>query len=169
MLGEQDCTELLELLAHYDYLLEQLEVSFSEGFQHLSRANFHNKDAVRGRYGRDYWDERFKGSQFVSHKDSTISIMESERASKYLAQFESDDEQEEQVEDGNGRHLKNRKTGQEKSDVRASKAIRDPIHMFGGVLSIPSSLRQCQRNFKGSIGLLVELVNCRRKIDNMIS
>ncbi|SCU96534.1 LAFA_0G06810g1_1 [Lachancea sp. 'fantastica'] len=171
MLSEEDCTQLLELLARYDFLLEQLEVSFTDGFQNLSRANFHNKDAVRGRYGSDYWDEKFRGSQFVSFRDSNASLMESERALTYLAQFESeeDKDKEEQLKYKTDNCLKNRKTIDKKPQERATSVLRDPIQMFGGVFSIPSSLRHCQRNFKGSIGVIIELVNCRRQIKELIS
>ncbi|SCU99962.1 LAME_0G06656g1_1 [Lachancea meyersii CBS 8951] len=170
MPDEQKYAKLLELLAHYDYLLEQLEVTFSDGFQHLSRANFHNKDSIRGRYGSDYWDEHFKGSQFISCRNSNFAAMEPERALQYLAQFESDleDEQEEDQlgKDRKESSLTNRKEGK-KSKSKPTTTLYDPILMFGGVLSIPTSLRQCQSSFKGSIGLLIELVNCRRNIEQL--
>ncbi|SCU98162.1 LADA_0H10990g1_1 [Lachancea dasiensis] len=167
MLSEDKCVELLELLAHYDGLLEQFQVACGDGFFQLSRANYHNKDAIRERYGKDYWDETYRGSRFVSIEGTKFTFKDSETVEQYLAQFEevehegSDQAQEEKT-------VRRRKETKDSAGVqktkRATKA-KDPIFMFGGALSIPSSLRQCQSSFKGSTELILELVNCRKKIE----
>ncbi|SCV03863.1 LANO_0G06722g1_1 [Lachancea nothofagi CBS 11611] len=169
MLNEEHAIELLELLARYDYLLEQLEATFSSGFNHLSRANYHNKDSIRGRYGSDYWDQTFKGSQFVTSSESGLALMGKEPLANYLESFKEKDEDVE-LESKNGAQedtLRKRKDQMisKKKDAKTLERLSDPIFMFGGALSVPSSLRQCQSSFKGSLGLIIELVNCRRKID----
>ncbi|SCW00151.1 LAFE_0B10572g1_1 [Lachancea fermentati] len=159
---EDPYIELVELLAQYDSLLEQLQASFIDGFQHLSRANYSNKDALRGRYGQDYWDYTYEGTQFVSTKNNKIDIIN--RVGSQVKDSSKVDEAEE-VDD---RKLRRRKVHTEEKEPERSKKptnLTDPIYMFGGVLSVPFSLRQCQSCFKGSIPLLAGLVNCRKEID----
>lgn len=115
--------ELLKKLSQYNYLLEQLEQNFTSGFSNLTKANFHNKDSLRGKYGQDYYDLTYEG-QLTVHIDPT-------KHSFY--------------------------------DIKRIAELRDPIKMFGQ-LSIPTSLRQCQDNFKKSINIIQELINCKNEI-----
>lgn len=40
--------------------------------------------------------------------------------------------------------------------------------MFGGVLSVPSSLRQSQTSFKGCIPLIAQLINYKNEILTLV-
>ena len=59
--ADDEYVQLLAELSQYNMLLEQLQSTLAEGFINLGRANFHNKDSLRGRYGADYYDESFTG------------------------------------------------------------------------------------------------------------
>lgn len=165
MAQEESYLKLLQKLSIYDELLEQLQVSFSDGFSHLSRANYHNKDSLRGRYGKDYWDEKFAGTQFIKVHGS--------RFSKNLKGPTEEEEEEEEKEKDLKTSVRNRKvkdctTQKEENQNRNNKKqTDDPIYMFGGALSIPFALRQCQTSFKGSLPLILELINCRREIEEL--
>ncbi|CUS22181.1 LAQU0S04e10066g1_1 [Lachancea quebecensis] len=166
-LSEGESIELLKLLEAYDFLLEQLQASFSAGFYQLSRANYHNKDSIRGRYGSDYWDQTFKGTQFITSQGPKLARLPD---SQVLEILESEDESSSEA-DEKDEVLRKRKEDQspEVKKTSAKKKLPDPLLMFGGALSIPSSLRQCQSSFKGSMESVVELANCRRKIEKLVS
>lgn len=154
---DEKCLELLKLLSKYDLLLEQLQKNMTEGFQNLGRANYHNKDTLRGRYGSDYWDESYEGQLFVERQeDDTLSIVKQvlEEKREVIIEDEKIDEKPHQETE-----LRKRKQAREKKLQRLRH--REPLTMFGGVFSVPQSLRQCQSNFKGAIPLVEELVNCR--------
>lgn len=148
---------LLEQLTRYDMLLEQLQKTMSEGFINLGRANFHNKDSLRGRYGSDYYDESFEGliEVRVSNKNKITMYKKNDQIA------ESKEDQEDSEEEG----LKSRKNG-DKSKTKSSKSmkIKDPINMFGAGFSIPSSLRQSQTNFKNTTTVIFDLINCKKQL-----
>lgn len=152
MLEEKECLELLKLLSRYDLLLEQLQKSMSEGFSQLGRANYHNKDSLRGRYGRDYWDESYEGQLIVQAGKELSVKLRTEPTQEPLENVSS-----------------LRRRGEKARPDKTVSNARNPISMFGGALSIPSSLRQSQSNFKSSIPLIVELINCRRRIERLIT
>lgn len=156
---------LVELLFKYDELLEQLQTCMSEGYTNLGRANYHNKDSLRGRYGRDYWDELYIGELIVTYskEDSQYTI------SKKVP--EDDDAHEVTDKDNsNDSKIRNRNKVNENKKEKEKKIVnKNPISMFGGVLSIPSSLRQCQTNFKGCVPLFSELINCQNDIKKLSS
>ena len=157
MLQEKDHLELLKLLARYDTLLEQLQRTIGEGFSQLVRANYHNKDSLRGRYGSDYWDKSYEGHLRVQLGEKELSIRRQE---------ESDSTPKEELQDEKSL----RRRGGEKTESTANpRKKKDPITMFGGALSTPMSLRQSQSHFKGSIPLMAELINCRRRIELIIT
>ena len=157
MLQEKDHLELLKLLARYDTLLEQLQRTMSEGFSQLGRANYHNKDSLRGRYGSDYWDESYEGHLRVRLGENELSIIHQEER-------ESAPKEQLQVE----KSLR-RRGGEKSKSAATSRKKKDPITMFGGALSTPLSLRHSQSHFKGSICLMVELINCRRRIELIVT
>ncbi|AQZ11175.1 VMA22 (YHR060W) [Zygosaccharomyces parabailii] len=154
MLEEEDLLELLKLLSLYDLLLEQLQKSLSEGFSLLGRANYHNKDSLRGRYGRDYWDESYEGQLMVK---SGKELMISRRMGQGGTQETPKEEKS------------LRRRCEKPISIENTPKPRDPIYMFGGVLSTPTSLRQSQSHFKSSIPLMTELLNCRRRIEKLIT
>lgn len=156
MLQEKDHLELLRLLARYDALLEQLQKTMSEGFGQLSRANYHNKDSLRGRYGSDYWDKSYDGHLRVELNGNELHIKRQDEK-KPVPKEEPQDE----------KCLRRR--GGEKSKSTTNSQKKDPIAMFGGALSTPISLRQSQSHFKGSIPLMAELINCRRRIEVIVT
>ena len=155
--SDNEYVQLMAELSQYNMLLEQLQSTMSEGFINLGRANFHNKDSLRGRYGADYYDESFPGL-------FTVSIDKKDHFSKVAipeASPESSDEQAQDEEDEE-KVIRQRK---EKSEKKKSVVKRkDPIMMFGAGFSVPSSLRECQRNFRSSTAVMFDLVNCRNDI-----
>ncbi|SCV02831.1 LAMI_0H03334g1_1 [Lachancea mirantina] len=161
--------KLLDLLANYDTLLEQLQTSFSEGFYQLSRANYHNKDSIRGRFGMDYWDNTFEGTQLISVSESAFNVVPFESRDDDLIENDISDD-DFKTEKDLVRRRKLRKQRQYEDGVNEGKRqiprshSKDPIHMFGGVLSVPTSLRQSQSSFKGSLAVIIELTNCRKQI-----
>lgn len=120
----RDYLELLKKLSHYDYLLEQLQQNFNDGFSNLNKANFYNKDSLRGKYGQDYYDLNYEGQLTV--------VIDSQK--------------------------------QNFINIKRNMELNDPIQMFG-MLSIPTSLRQCQDDFKKSITVIQELNNCKNEIN----
>lgn len=160
-----DYLELLKQLSRYDLLLEQLQKTMKEGYQNLGRANYHNKDTLRGRYGPDYWDESYEGQIGVErHNDDTVSIVK-------VALEEPTEEtliEDEKVDEKLHEEAELRKRNQDKQRKLQRLRHREPLTMFGGVFSVPSSLRQCQTNFKGVIPLVEELVNCKLAMNGLI-
>lgn len=152
-------------------MLEQLQAGLSAGFNHLSRANYHNKDSIRGRYGRDYWDNTFTGTQFISVLENELARMPDNLVLEMLQSEDDLQDDEVQKQEKDDKTLRKRNTHQDKNttETNPTKKLVDPITMFGGVLSIPSSLRQSQSSFKGSIEVIVKLVNCRRRLNSLIS
>lgn len=148
------------MMSTYDMLLEQLQKSISEGFIDLGRANFHNKDSLRGRYGSDYYDESYEGLIEARIKDDgsfCIFKKENETITNNDENKSDDDEGKEGIK------LRRKKVIHQETKERSSK-IKDPIRMFGAGLSIPSSLRQSQKNFKNSVSVIFDLVNCRNNL-----
>ena len=129
--------QLVKALALYDSLLEQLQSSFQDGFHLMSRANYHNKQSLRGSYGQDYWDETYTGSRFVKiYNDHSIKEV---KESKY-------DIDSEDINDSNkyGEKLAGEKETLRKRKQREKlleKVKEDPIYMFGGALSVPLALK----------------------------
>lgn len=160
MFQEQDHLELLKLLSRYDALLEQLQSTMSEGFSQLGRANYHNKDSLRGRYGKDYWDESYEGHvriQVVNGDKLRIKNQEEEPIPD-IRDFQHE------------KTLKRRgRDEQPHSTAKSQQKRKDPITMFGGTLSTPLSLRQSQSHFKGSVSLMIELINCKRRIELIVT
>lgn len=152
---------LIKKLAEYDSLLEQLQSSFQDGFHHLSRANYHNKDTLRGTYGRDYWDETYTGHRYVSI-DGKHRIQE-------IAEPEYKEDQEEEdipeKQDTEASH-KLRKRKQRKTLLE--KAKKNPIYMFGGALSTPMSLRQSQSSFNSSFPVIYKLIELRYELNALL-
>ncbi|KOG99123.1 Vma22p [Saccharomyces eubayanus] len=153
---------LLELLADYDSTLEQLQKGFQDGYIQLSRSNYYNKDSLRGNYGKDYWDETYVG-QLVAAVD--------ESSSKLVIDIVKRNPQEDQVadvtkEEDNTLIQRKKGTKKETEKGQSPKPVQnyDPILMFGGVLSVPSSLRQSQTSFRGCIPLMVQLINYKNEI-----
>ncbi|CCH58100.1 hypothetical protein TBLA_0A03000 [Henningerozyma blattae CBS 6284] len=66
--------ELLKKLNDYDQSLDILQSNFKDGMYHLSRANYHNKDSLRGNYGEDYWDNTYEGHFTVNIDSKTNHI-----------------------------------------------------------------------------------------------
>lgn len=161
---DQKHMDLLQLLVRYDFLLEQLQKSMSDGFNNLCRANYHNKDSLRGRYGRDYWDETYEG-QLVVETDTSGNVNIVKRKIRE-EQKESDSVGTEKEDEKYERQLRKRNSDGKKQKTRIARSD-DPIRMFGGALSIPTSLRQCQTNFKGGIPLIEELTNCKKDIQRL--
>lgn len=153
---------LLELLADYNSTLEQLQKGFQDGYIQLSRSNYYNKDSLRGNYGKDYWDETYVGQLAAAVEESS---------SKLVMDIVKRNPQENQVADETKEEdntLTQRKKGAKKETQKGqrpkSEQNYDPILMFGGVLSIPSSLRQSQTSFRGCIPLMVQLINYKNEI-----
>lgn len=149
---------LLEQLTKYDMLLEQLQKTMSEGFINLGRANFHNKDSLRGRYGSDYYDESFEGlvEVRIADKDKFTMYKKNDHIEESKA-----DEEENSEEEG----LKSRKSDKKSKDKSTKNTkIKDPINMFGAGFSIPSSLRQSQTNFKNTTTVIFDLLNCKNEL-----
>lgn len=167
MEGDQRYLELLKLLARYDLLLEQLQKSMRDGFQNLGRANYHNKDTLRGRYGSDYWDESYEGQLTVEKRsDGRIEIGKVKLELDDQEDPIDDEKVDEKLHDEAQLRRRNREA-QEKKLKRLRH--RDPLTMFGGVFSIPQSLRQCQTNFKGLFPVIEELVNCKVAMTELLS
>ena len=160
-------SSLLDQLATYDSLLEQLQRSFSDGFINLSRANYYNKDTLRGKYGMDYYDESYPGQVFVNIDKGT---------GKFDIVFKKniDDEDElitshESSPSSSEVEMKLRKNRNHEEDEKRQKSvIRDPIQMFGAGLTIPTALRQSQSKFKGSLPTIIGLVNCSRQLNELV-
>lgn len=163
MVDNESCTLLLKQLSKYDLLLEQLQKSMTDGFYNLGRANYHNKDSLRGRYGMDYWDKSYGGELAVNvDKEGSMSVIKRAAVSKedIIGEKEADTEAD---DEGPRRRIKSGSR-----EPRKPQAHVDPITMFGGSLSAPTSLRQCQKNFQGGIPLMIELINCKNDIIRLI-
>lgn len=63
---------------------------------------------------------------------------------------------------------KGTKPEKQKTQSHKLKQDYDPILMFGGVLSVPSSLRQSQTSFKGCIPLIAQLINYKNEILTLV-
>ncbi|SMN18448.1 similar to Saccharomyces cerevisiae YHR060W VMA22 Peripheral membrane protein that is required for vacuolar H+-ATPase (V-ATPase) function [Maudiozyma saulgeensis] len=159
--NDEQYLTLLESISTYDMLLDQLQKSMSEGFIDLGRANFHNKDSLRGRYGSDYYDESYEGLiEAHINGDGLFSIFK-----KNNEMIIDDDEKNSKDDESSEEGIKSRKTHVRSHESNNQKLkIRDPIRMFGAGLSIPSSLRQSQANFKSSVNIIFDLVNCRNHL-----
>lgn len=147
--------DLLEKLSKYNSLLEQLQKQMSDGFINLSRANFHNKDSLRGRYGSDYYDESYEGLIEIDiDSNGKINMVKKDDIVESAEETKIDDDEEGTT-----------KSRKKKSETKyRTKKIRDPIMMFGAGLSVPSSLRRSQSTFKSSLSVLIELANCKREL-----
>lgn len=161
---DQKHMDLLQLLSRYDFLLEQLQKSMSDGFNNLCRANYHNKDSLRGRYGMDYWDETYEG-QLITEIDVGGKLNIVKRRTRE-EQGENDNVGTDKEGEEYERELRKRNCDSKKQKAKLARSD-DPLRMFGGALSIPTSLRQCQTNFKGGIPLIEELTNCKRDIQRL--
>lgn len=160
MMTEDDIYQLIvKNLATYDSLLEQLQASFEEGYHQLSRANYHNKNTLRGSYGKDYWDETYTGNRYISINDKH-SVSETEEPLHIANDEEIIPEKDEETNE----NLKKRK----QREKLLAKVKKDPIYMFGGALSIPSSLKQCQLSFKASMPVLYQLLELRRTLNGLL-
>lgn len=153
--------DLARQLEEYDQLLEQLQASMSKGFYNLSRANFHNKDSLRGKYGMDYYDENYIG-QFQLEFDEKEGVF-----SKVPIVVENN---EELISEENELKVKSRKTNIKKREKNNDHKRKDydPIIMFGGCLNIPSSLRQSQSTFKSCVPLFLQIINNKKRIDEIL-
>ncbi|QLL33398.1 hypothetical protein HG536_0E03090 [Torulaspora globosa] len=165
---DADYLELLRLLSRYDLLLEQLQKTMGEGFQNLGRANYHNKNALRGRYGSDYWDECYEGQIAVERQnDGSVSIVKLALADESEEMPDEDEKVDEKLHE----EALLRRRNQAKQRKLQKTRHREPLTMFGGIFSVPTSLRQCQTSFKGAIPLVEELINCKlatkRLLDNL--
>ncbi|AET38708.1 Vma22p Ecym_3210 [Eremothecium cymbalariae DBVPG len=151
--------QLVSLLAKYDTLLDQLQQYLSMGYYNLSRANYHNKDAIRGYYGQDYWDATYPGTKLVDIKqDGTFSIDQ-------VSNDSNDKKGASDMPTNTENVLRNRSEGiLRQPEIERNLKPKDPIYMFGGLLSVPSSLRQSQSAFQRCIPLISELVNCRKAL-----
>ncbi|CCC66718.1 hypothetical protein NCAS_0A01600 [Naumovozyma castellii] len=172
--GDAPYVRLVSLLAEYDSLLEQLQSSMSDGFHNLSRANYFNKDSLRGSYGVDYWDESYIGELTVEITGSTRPEVDIIRKKPILkTDDDGDDGSLEEKPDATDSTIKKRKGKNKEEKQRSTQkkkntVYRDPITMFGGGLMIPSSLRQCQSNFKGCIPLFTQLINCKIRLNELL-
>ncbi|CCF58103.1 hypothetical protein KAFR_0D04550 [Kazachstania africana CBS 2517] len=155
-MSNEQYIELVGQLSRYNELLDALQLNFNEGFYNLARANFHNKDSLRGKYGKDYYDESYKG-QYEIKIDEEVKYEVVKRES--LPFQESDDEDEDGNDKVRSRKMKNPEKTIKKTDNY------DPILMFGGGISIPASLRNCQKNFKNNLILIIEMINLKNDID----
>lgn len=161
---DEQYLRLLELLSNYNSTLEQLQKGFRDGYIQLSRSNFYNKDSLRGNYGKDYWDKTYMG-QLMATVEKTDSKLVVD-----IVRRKIQDKQEKKEEEDN--KLTQRKKGprseEQKAQSHKPKQDYDPILMFGGVLSVPSSLRQSQTSFKGCIPLIAQLINYKNEISMLI-
>ncbi|KAH7589163.1 uncharacterized protein GVI51_D03729 [Nakaseomyces glabratus] len=163
---DHDMIQLLQLLADYDALLEQLSKSMHDGFNNISRANYHNKDALRGKYGKDYWDDGYVGQVMAEVMVSgKVDIVAKPKPVNVPA---------EKVKDKEAEQLRNRKQTKKIADAEITEETNrtrdyDPILMFGGGLSTPQTLRNAQSNFKGTLPIIVKLLNCKNSINAIIN
>lgn len=152
----KEVIDALKLLAEYDSLLEQLAKTMGDGFANISRANYHNKDTLRGKYGKDYWDDAYEGQLEAVCDGDDIDIVK--KQIKEVSKTESDEKKV--------RNRKNKTTEVNDKTIDGDDVRNrdyDPILMFGG-LSTPSSLRQAQSNFKGCLPLFVQLIKCKQDL-----
>ncbi|AGO09943.1 AaceriAAL048Wp [[Ashbya] aceris (nom. inval.)] len=155
LVGDDDLIRLLKKLSEYDVLLDRLQGQMTDGFYNLSRANYHNKDSLRGSYGSDYWDQTFAGTQFVRIERDRVILEETE------AKAGNDETQA--AEGGLHKRVK------DVSEKEAAKPqTRNPLYMFGGALSVPSSLRMSQEHFQRCMPVVLQLVNCRRELSALL-
>ncbi|GMM54043.1 Vma22 protein [Maudiozyma humilis] len=155
--ADDEYVQLLAELSQYNMLLEQLQSTLAEGFINLGRANFHNKDSLRGRYGADYYDESFTGLFTAAiDKDNHVSKVAIPEPVQ-----ESSDEKSGAAKDDE-KTTRQRKDKSVKSKEKPKN--KDPIMMFAAGFSVPSSLRESQRNFKSSTAVMFDLINCRSDI-----
>ncbi|CCE62832.1 hypothetical protein TPHA_0D01930 [Tetrapisispora phaffii CBS 4417] len=177
---DKDILDLLENLSKYNLLLEQLQNSMRDGYSNLSRANYHNKDSIRGRYGKDYWDYSYTGNKTVkvdlTSGEDTISIFKTKLLNSDSIEIKEDDQSSSNtiIDEKNDNVLKNRKekttskTKTSKSSNEVKPVIeKNPITMFGSAFTIPQSLRDSQTNFESIIPLLQELINTKNKINKI--
>ncbi|CAI4485489.1 CNT_collapsed_G0023300.mRNA.1.CDS.1 [Saccharomyces cerevisiae] len=161
---DEQYLRLIELLSNYDSTLEQLQKGFQDGYIQLSRSNYYNKDSLRGNYGEDYWDETYIGQLMatVEEKNSKVVVE--------IVKRKAQDEQEKKEEEDNKLTQRKKGTKPEKQKTQSHKLKQDydPILMFGGVLSVPSSLRQSQTSFKGCIPLIAQLINYKNEILTLV-
>ncbi|CDO92347.1 unnamed protein product [Kluyveromyces dobzhanskii CBS 2104] len=160
MIEDEIYDAIVTKLAVYDSLLEQLQSSFQEGFHNLSRANYHNKDALRGSYGKDYWDENYTGYRYV-RIDDEHSVSEVEEK---IAVGSDEETIPERISESNNEKVKKRK----QREKLLAKVKKDPLYMFGGALSTPMSLKQCQSSFKASMSVMYHLIELRCAINNLL-
>ncbi|QLG70466.1 hypothetical protein HG535_0A04060 [Zygotorulaspora mrakii] len=158
MMNDDSYIGLLKLLAKYDLLLEQFQKSMADGFYNLGRANYHNKDSLRGRYGMDYWDRSYEG-QLVADIDG--------RGDVNITKREIIDTENEEKSEASNSQIRRRNRGDNEEKKKKFKQT-DPLSMFGGSLTAPMSLRQSQSNFKSGIPLMVELINCKNSIHQLV-
>lgn len=168
MARDQKTAHLLELVSQYERLCnDRLRTDFSDGFFALGRANY--LGSARRRFGVDALDLRPHAASITVQPGDEWAVRgrETERAASRLG-----DKLDKDTHGGSG--LRNRKereraepSGEKTTEVpRDDQPEFDPLLQFGAL--VPMQLRQSQRHFVSAIDLLVEQLNVRRKIEQLV-
>ncbi|KAK5112420.1 hypothetical protein LTR85_011529 [Meristemomyces frigidus] len=178
----------LSLLEEYQEAQKEVQKQMASGFFSLTQANF--KSATRGRYGRDYYDERMKASRRCrnSFDDGDPN------GTRVQLVMTSDDRQSSTAKRPDGEEEKRAKPQQQPSppstpkgesdapstvgaDISAadehekpaqspqgsSGPQRDPLRWFG--ILVPRELRSAQTTFASAVdGPVVQTVNAGRAL-----
>lgn len=166
-MNKSEYGRLFSLLAEYDTKLDRLKDTLSQGFYNLSKANFYNKDSITSSYGSDYWDSNFTGTEFIEIDSNGVFRRNENNMFSYHVNGKKEVEYCSDKDEG---HLRNRKLKNSRSTSTSNaKSNLDPLYMFGGGFSIPSALRESQSEFKKCIPILLDLVNCRKQLNEVLN
>lgn len=167
-MSDVEYLKLLEELNQYDYELEQLQQFFTNGFNQLSRANYHNKNSMfGGNYGSMYYDMNYEGQLYVEmdDKDHKVDILHKKQP---IEEPPTSKDESNLKQRGLHNSEKNETTTNVEVEKGNKKGPYDPIKMFAGGFNVPRALRQCQSDFRSSIPLIQELINRRNNILKLV-
>lgn len=172
--------QLLERLDRYEKLAnDSFRVNFITGMQHLSRANFNSENR---KYGMDSLDRRpydackvVEGNGSFKLRDRLRELKEKNKLEK---EKESLDPEKETTLEGQALRQRKKDSAQgEKSEPKSKKegvleksvdppSLRDPVYQFG--VLVPYQLRNAQSSFNDSLTDIVNMVNLRRELTELI-
>ncbi|KAK3674274.1 hypothetical protein LTR78_005743 [Recurvomyces mirabilis] len=175
----------LNLVDVYQEAQTALAKHLSKGHFSLAQANF--RSPGRGRYGKDYYDERMKPSRVARIKESKdgrleLSVHETKIRTKTVpsatialeklslgasAQLptpsNSPEPEAEKPEAESGDHDEPDETTKDDTVPEAQSTPRDPLHWFG--ILVPQELRAAQSSFSTATdGPVIDAVNASRRL-----
>ncbi|KAK4555225.1 hypothetical protein LTR86_007521 [Recurvomyces mirabilis] len=175
----------LNLVDAYQDAQTALAKHLSKGHFSLAQANF--RSPGRGRYGKDYYDERTKATRKAHVEESEdgrleLSIHETKTRTKtvfsattsleklslgasaqLLTPSPTPESKAEESETKSGDHDEAAATTEHKIVSEKQSTVRDPLHWFG--ILVPQELRAAQSSFSTAVnGPLIDAVNASRRL-----